>query len=52
MAGFTQVNITITRPHELNMEVVRRAIGELTAEELIAVEGVSTSALITAQKQS
>ena len=49
-AGFHSVNVTITKPHELNMEVVKNTIKDLTAEELAAVDGVSASALITAIK--
>ena len=49
-AGFRSVNVTITKPHELNMEVVKSTIKDLTPEDLAAIEGVSASALITALK--
>lgn len=49
-AGFHSVNITITKPHELNMEVVKNTIEGLTPEDLAAIEGISASALITALK--
>jgi hypothetical protein len=50
-AGFADVNVTITKPHALNMEVVKRAIEDLTTEDLDAMDGISASALITASKQ-
>jgi len=49
-AGFHDVNVTITKPHELNMEVVKNTIEGLTPEDLVAIEGISASALITALK--
>jgi hypothetical protein len=49
-AGFHSVNVTITKPHELNMEVVKSTIEDLTPEDLAAIEGISASALITALK--
>ena len=47
-AGFHEVRVTITKPHELNLEVVESAIQDLTPEDLAAIEGISASALITA----
>ena len=44
------MNVTITKPHELNMEVVKSTIKDLTLEDLAAIEGISASALITALK--
>ena len=49
-AGFTQVNVTITKPHEINIEVVKSSGSDLTPEDVAAIEGVSSSALITAVK--
>jgi hypothetical protein len=49
-AGFRDVSVTITKPHELNMEVVKNTIKDLTPEDLVAIEGISASALITALK--
>jgi len=49
-AGFHDVNVTITKPHELNMEVVKNTIKDLTPDDLTAIEGISASALITALK--
>ena len=49
-AGFRDVNVTVTKQHELNMEVVKSTIKDLTAEDLAAIEGISASALITALK--
>jgi hypothetical protein len=48
--GFHDVNVTITKPHELNMEVVKNTVKDLTPEDLAAIEGISASALITALK--
>ena len=48
--GFHDVNVMITKPHELNMEVVKNTIKDLTPEDLAAIEGISASALITALK--
>lgn len=50
-AGFYDVSVAITKPHELNMEVVKSTIKDLTPEDLTAIEGISASALITALKQ-
>ena len=44
------MNVAITKPHELNMEAVKNTIGDITPEELAAIEGISASALITALK--
>lgn len=49
-AGFRNVNVTITKPHELNVEVVKNSIEDLTQEDLSEIEGISASALITALK--
>ncbi|NLL37570.1 MAG: hypothetical protein GX256_08645 [Fretibacterium sp.] len=49
-AGFGAVNVTLTKPHDLNMEVVRTTVEGLTPEELDSLEGLSFSALITALK--
>ena len=49
-AGFRDVSIAITKPHELNMEVIKNTIKNLTPEDLAAIDGVSASALITALK--
>ena len=49
-AGFHNVNVTITKMHELNMEAVKKAIEGLMEEDLAAIEGLSASALITALK--
>ena len=49
-AGFEQVSVTITKPHEINIEVVRSTVNDLTDEDIAAIEGVSSSALITAVK--
>ena len=49
-AGFINVNVRITAPHDLNLEVVKSSIQDLTAEDLEAMEGLSASALITAVK--
>ena len=37
-----------TKPHEVNAEIVRQDVGELSDEDLRALEGLSSSALITA----
>ena len=49
-AGFTQVSVTITKPHEINIEVVKSSVMDLTADDMRDIEGVSASALITAVK--
>jgi len=49
-AGFRDVKVTVTKQHELNMEIVKSTIKDLTAEDLAAIEGISASALITALK--
>ena len=49
-AGFRDVNVSVTKPHELNMEVIKNTLKDLTPEDLAAIEGVSASALITALK--
>ncbi|MDO4559839.1 MAG: hypothetical protein Q4C86_02715 [bacterium] len=49
-AGFTQVSVRITKPHEINMEVVKSSVMDLTEEDMRNIEGVSASALITAVK--
>ena len=49
-AGFEQVNVTITKPHEINIEVVKSTVNDLTDEDVAAIKGVSSSALITAVK--
>lgn len=42
------MNVVLTKPHEVNAEVVRQDVGDLSGEELRALEGLSSSALITA----
>jgi hypothetical protein len=49
-SGFTDVNVTITKTHEPNPEILKRTIEALSPEELGAMEGVSASALIMAVK--
>ena len=49
-AGFSQVGVAVTKMHELNMEVVKSTIRDLTADDLKAMEDISASALITALK--
>ena len=49
-AGFHGVNIKITAPHELNLELIKSSIHDLTEDDLKAMEGLSASALITALK--
>ena len=49
-AGFTQVRVTVTKPHEINMEVVKSSVMDLTEADMKDIEGVSASALITAVK--
>jgi hypothetical protein len=49
-SGFRNVNVAITKLHELDMEAIKNTIEELTPEDLVAIEGLSASALITAQK--
>ena len=49
-AGFRSVNVTITKPHEINMETIKSTIRDLTKEDLAAIDGISASALITALK--
>ena len=49
-AGFTNVSVNITKPHELNMHVIKSSIKDLTDEDIEAMEGLSFSALITAIK--
>ena len=44
------MNVTITKPHEINIEVVKSTVNDLTDEDVAAIEGVSSSALITAIK--
>ena len=45
-----QVSVMITKPHEINMEVVKSSVMDLTAEDIRNIEGLSASALITAVK--
>lgn len=40
--------MTITKPHEINIEVVKSSVMDLTADDMRDIEGVSASALITA----
>ena len=47
-AGFSDVNVDLTKPHEVNAEIVRQDVGDLSGEDLRALEGLSSSALITA----
>ena len=49
-AGFKDVTVTLTKPHEINMEVVKSSIMDLTEEDMARIEGLSSSALITALK--
>ena len=49
-AGCTQVRVTVTKPHEINMEVVKSSVMDLTEADMKDIEGVSASALITAVK--
>lgn len=49
-AGFTQVNVNIIKPHEINIEVVKSTIMDLTEEDMKQIDGISASALITAVK--
>ena len=49
-AGFTQVRVTVTKPHVINMEVVKSSVMDLTEADMKDIEGVSASALITAVK--
>ena len=42
------MSVVPTKPHEVNPEVVRQDVGELSHEDLCALEGLSASALITA----
>ena len=42
------MNVLPTKPHEVNAEIVRQDVGELSDEDLRALEGLSSSALITA----
>ena len=48
MAGFVQVSVRPTKPHEINADVVRQEAGSLSAEDEAALAGLSASALITA----
>ena len=48
-AGFSQVNVTVVKPHEVNLDIVKRDV-DLTPEEFEAMKGVSASALVTAVK--
>lgn len=47
-AGFSGVSVVPTKPHEVNPEIVRQDVGDLSEEDLRALEGLSSSALITA----
>lgn len=49
-AGFRDVTVSLTKPHEINMEVVKSSIMDLTEEDMKRIEGLSSSALITAVK--
>ncbi len=49
-AGFKNVSVTITKPHEINAEVLKSTVMDLTENDLKEIEGVSASALITAVK--
>lgn len=42
------MNVVLTKPHEVNAEVVRQDVGDLSGEDLRALEGLSSSTLITA----
>ena len=42
------MNVVLTKPHEVNAEVARQDVGDLSGEDLRALEGLSSSALITA----
>ena len=42
--------MTITKPHEINIEVVKSSVMDLTADDMRDIEGASASALITAVK--
>lgn len=42
--------MTITKPHEMNIEVLKSKIMDLTERDIEDVKGVSSSALITALK--
>lgn len=46
-AGFQDVRVTVTKPHEVNLEAARRE-ADLTEEDIAACRGLSASALITA----
>ena len=46
--GFFDVNVVLTKPHEVNAEVVRQDVGDLSDKNLRALERLSSSALITA----
>ena len=37
------MNVTITKPHEINIEVVKSTVNDLTDEDIAAIEGVSSS---------
>ncbi|MDO4787062.1 MAG: hypothetical protein Q4A13_08965 [Fretibacterium sp.] len=47
-AGFFDVRVVPTRPHEVNAEILSQDVGALSEEELLALKGLSSSALITA----
>ena len=40
----------MTKPHEINIEVVKSSVMDLTEDDMSDSEGVSASALITAVK--
>ncbi|MCQ4764543.1 hypothetical protein [Cloacibacillus evryensis] len=42
--------MTMTKPHEINIEVVKSSVMDLTEDDMRDIEGVSASALITAVK--
>lgn len=50
-AGFKDVSVTLTKPHEINSEVIKSSIMDLTDEDMRRIEGLSSSALITAVKR-
>ena len=51
-AGFKNVTVSITKPHEINVEVLKSTVMDLTEADLKEIEGVSASALITAIKKA
>ena len=49
-AGFKNVTVTVTKSHEINLDIAKSSIGDLTEEEIQEIEGLSASAIVTAEK--